>query len=219
MRLVGLALVCLVIGASPYVRQESRAKAQTPGPGELLDRVLALVGGQVILLSDVRAFLDLQLITPSDAADPTPSVLTALIERRLVLEEEARYVAVEPPPSDAVDERLAEVVRRVGGAEALDARLPVVGLTIDDLRQVLREDLLIERYLARRWPPRPPTDNEVAAYFRDHADEFRTDGVLPSFDAARDEARRRASEGQRQALIDDWVASLTERGNVLRVTP
>ena len=85
---------------------------------------------------------------------------------------------------------------------------------------MLRGDLRIERYLARRFvSARQPTEDEVAVYFRDHADEFLTNGVLPSFDAARGEARRRLSEGLRQERIDDWVASLAARADVVRVRP
>ena len=210
-RLVRLALLCAVMGAALGSRQ-------TPGPGALIDRVLAVVEGQVIMLSDVRAFLDLRLIAPPDATDHAP-VLTALIERQLILDEAARYL-VEAPPSDEVDARLADVVGRVGGAKVFGERLLGVGFTVDDLRQVLRDDLRIERYLARRFvSARQPTEDEVAVYFRDHADEFLADGVLPSFDAARGEARRRLSEGLRQERIDDWVALLAARADVFRVSP
>ena len=163
-------------------------------------------------------FLDLRLLEPSDAADLTGSVLTALIERELVLEEVVRYGAEEPEP-DEVDARLATVVARVGGPEALRELLPTVGFTGDDLRQVLQEELRIERYLALRFGSPQPTEDEVAVYFTDHADDFRIDGVLPSLDAARDEARRRLSKELRQEAIDVWVASLTARADVFRVRP
>ena len=109
---------------------------------------------------------------------------------------------------------------RAGGTEAFEERLLRVGFTVDDLRYVLRDDLRIERYLARRFvSARRSTEDEVVAYFREHADEFLTDGVLPSFDAARGEARRRLSEGLRQERIDDWVALLAARADVFRVSP
>ena len=216
-RLVTLALLYAVMGAPPLLHHELLATGQAPGSGVLIDRVVAVVEGQVILLSDVRAFRDLQLIAAPDAADPTP-VLTALIERQLILDQ-ARYLG-EAQSSDEVDARLADVVGRAGGTEAFEERLLRVGFTVDDLRYVLRDDLRIERYLARRFvSARRSTEDEVVAYFREHADEFLTDGVLPSFDAARGEARRRLSEGLRQERIDDWVALLAARADVFRVSP
>ena len=211
-----------VAGASrrpPDFHRRLLGIGQPPGAGDLIDSVLAVVEGQVIMLSDVRAFLDLRLIESPDAGDPVPPVLTALIERQLILEEVARYV-VEEPSTAEVEGRLTDVVGRLGGSEALDRLLPAVGLTVDDLRQVLRDSLRIERYLARRFvSARQPTEDEVVAYFREHADEFRADGVPPSFDAARDEARRRLSEALRRELIDGWIASLAARADVFRVTP
>jgi len=157
------------------------ANAQPPGSGAVIDRVLAIVDTHVILLSDVRAFLELRLIEPPDAVDSTASVLTALIERRLMLEAEVRY-SPEAPPDDDVDARLADVVRRVGGTEVFSERLLVVGFTVDDVRQELQYDLMIERYLTRRWGAASQLiESDVAA---------------------------------RQALIDDWVASLYARAEV-----
>jgi hypothetical protein len=192
---------------------------QIPGPADLIDSVLAVVEGQVIMLSDVRAFLALRLIEPPDEADPIPLVLTALVERQLILSEVARYV-VEAPSTDEVDARLAAVVARLGGADALEQALPVIGFTVDDVRQVLRNDVRIERYLARRFPSaRQPTEEEVSEYFLRHADEFQTGGVPQSFEVARAEARRRLLEELRRGVIDEWVASLTARADVLRVAP
>lgn len=139
------------------------ANAQPPGPGAVIDSVLAIVDTHLILLSDVRAFLDLRLIEPPDAVDPTASVLSALIERRLMLEAEIRY-SPEAPPADDVDTRLAEVVGRVGGIEVFSERLLVVGFTVDDVRQELQHDLMIERYLTRRWGAAGQlTESDVAA--------------------------------------------------------
>ncbi len=211
----GAASITAVLGAT---RDSHDGRLAARGAQELIDSVLAVVEAQVILLSDVRLFLDLRLIEPPDAADPTRPVLTALIERQLMLEEVMRYVVEEPLPGE-LDARLATVVARVGGPTAFQALLSTVGFTVDDLRQVLRNDLRIERYLVRRFGSPQPTEDEVAAYFTDHADDFRIDGVLPSLDAARDDARRRLSTQLRQDAIDDWVASLTARADVFRVRP
>ena len=53
--------------------------AAAPAPAEVIDRVLAIVAGRVIMLSDVRGFLRLGLITPARAEDPEIETLTRLI--------------------------------------------------------------------------------------------------------------------------------------------
>ncbi len=194
--------------------------AQPAGSGDLVDRILAVVEGRVVLLSDVRAFEALRFVEPVDTTgDATHLVLGALIERHLILSEVARYVAEAPSVSD-VETRLTGVVERVGGAEAFDELLPRLGFVVDDVRQLVRDDLRIERYLARRFPAaQQPTEDEVAAYFLEHIDEFRTGGVSPSFEVAREDARRRLAAELRQELIDDWTTGLSLRADVFRVTP
>jgi len=126
--------------------------AATQAPtADLLDRVLAFVDGQLIMQSDVRAFTELGLVDPGDAADPEEAVLTALVERQLILAEVDRYVVAEPTVVE-VDARLADVVARAGGVEGFESRLPLLGFTRADLRQIVRDDLRIERYLDGRFP-------------------------------------------------------------------
>ena len=54
---------------------------------ETLDRILAVVAGHVIMQSDVRAFVDLELAELGTDDDSDDVILTYLIERRLVLDE------------------------------------------------------------------------------------------------------------------------------------
>ena len=189
---------------------------QAPVSLALVDRVLAVVARQVIMLSDVRAFLELGLVDPSASADPVPETLTVLIERQLVVNEISANV-IEEPSTQEVEGQMAVVAERLGGLDALRAVLPTIGFTADDLKQLLREDLRVERYLARRFPgARQSTEEELAAWMREHADELRDDGAL-SLEAARDEARRQLTRALRQESIDAWISTLVDRADVYRV--
>lgn len=189
---------------------------QAPVSLALVDRVLAVVARQVIMLSDVRAFLELGLVDPSASADPVPETLTVLIERQLVVNEISANV-IEEPSTQEVEGQMAVVAERLGGLDALRAVLPTVGFTADDFKQLLRENLRVERYLARRFPgARQPTEEELAAWMREHADELRDDGAL-SLEAARDEARRQLTRALRQESIDAWISTLVDRADVYRV--
>ena len=189
---------------------------QAPVSLALVDRVLAVVAPKVIMLSDVRAFLELGLVDLPASADPVPETLTALIERQLVVNEVSANV-IEEPSTQEVEGQMAVVAERLGGLDALRAVLPTVGFTADDLKQLLREDLRVERYLARRFPgARQPTEEELAVWMREHADELRDDGAL-SLEAARDEARRQLTRALRQESIDAWVSTLVDRADVYRV--
>ncbi len=208
---VRLLTVCVassaVIGAG---------QAPAPASMDLVDRVVAVASNHVIMLSDARAFLALRLVDTAGVSDPIPSISTTLIERRLVLAEIPANLIAEPSRAE-VDRSMAVVAERLGGDEVLASLLPTVGFTRDDLSQVLREDLRVERYLARRFPgARQPTQEELDVWMREHADPQST-SPTPSIEAARDEARRQLTQALRQASIDAWVATLVDRGDAYRV--
>lgn len=117
---------------------------------EVLDSILAIVDGHVIMRSDVRAFIDLKLVDDSTGPDQEANVLTYLIERHLVLDRVDRFVVAEPSAAD-VDRRL-EIVRQGFSTEAeIMTVLERVGLTYDDLRQVLADEIRLESYLEERF--------------------------------------------------------------------
>ena len=117
---------------------------------EVIDRVLAVVAGQLITLTDVRAAIDLRLQTADGAADPVRAVLSKLIDRELVLAEVERYAPAEPA-ADAVDREVQRVRARFESAAAMDAALARSGIDEIYLRETLREDLRIRAYLDQRF--------------------------------------------------------------------
>jgi hypothetical protein len=146
-----------------------------PARAEVIDRVLAVVAGQLITLTDVRASIDLRLQTTDGAADPVRAVLTKLIDRELVLAEVERYAPAEPT-AESVDREVQRVRARFESQEALEAALTRSGIDDKHLRETLRQDLRIRAYLDQR------------------------------FTAASD---------RRQTLLDDWMAGLRRRGEVI----
>ena len=117
---------------------------------EILDRVLAVVGGDVITLSDVTAARDLGLQSTESAADPVRAVLSKLIDRELILVEVERYAPPEPP-SAAVDAEVAKVRARFPSADAFNAALTRSGIDEKHLRETLRQDLRIRSYEDQRF--------------------------------------------------------------------
>ena len=128
---------------------------------ETIDRVLAVAGGQVILLSDVMAALDLGLVSDDGAADRVGAALAKLINRDLVLVEANRYAPPEPADAD-VEKELAAVRARFPSTAAFDAVLARSGLTDPQLRVILRENLRIRAVhraaVHRRARRNPPAD-------------------------------------------------------------
>ena len=117
---------------------------------ETIDRVLAVVTGQLITLSDVTAARDLGLQSADGAADPIRAVLVKLIDRELMLAEVDRYAPPEPS-TDAVDREVQRVRERFPSQAALDAALARSGIDQQHLRETLRDDLRIRTYLDQRF--------------------------------------------------------------------
>jgi hypothetical protein len=117
---------------------------------ELIDRILAVVGGEVITQSDATAAIDFGLVTVAPNDDPIGSVLPLLIDRQLILAEVDRYAPAEPS-SEAIEQRLQRMQTRFPSTQAYTAALDRSGLDEARLRRVLRDQLRIEAYLDQRF--------------------------------------------------------------------
>jgi hypothetical protein len=121
---------------------------------ETIDRVLAVVAGQLITQTDVTAAADLGLQTADGAADPVRAVLNKLIDRELVLAEVDRYAPAEPT-TEAVSGEIRRVRQRFASAADFDAALARSGIDEPHLRETLRQDLRIRAYLDQRFSATP----------------------------------------------------------------
>lgn len=180
---------------------------------EIIDRVLAVAGGNLIMLSDVRAALDFGFVSPGSAPDPVREVLSRLINRALVLAEVDRYAPPEPS-ADTVDRALQAVRLRFSAPEAFAAALARVGMDEKHVRETLREDLRIRAYLDQRFTVVAPSEDDLGRYYRDHADAFTRNGRLVPFDEARRDVAQAAVTDRRRALADEWMAGLRRRAEI-----
>jgi hypothetical protein len=176
---------------------------------ELLDRTLALVGGQAITLSDVRAAIALHLV--DDPKGGVAEVTSRLVDRELILREVQRY-APPPPEASAVEARLNEIRSRV--AAPLPDTLANYGFTETRLRAWVRDDLRTQAYLEQRFASASvPSDAEVAAAYTRQRAEFDSQGL--TFDQAVPVLRGRLVQARRSELVVDWLADLRRRTDVV----
>ena len=202
MSIARLAML-LVMGAAVIAR------------GEVIDRILATVGGTLILQSDAVAAVRLGLIqVPSGQRDPLQWTLDRLIERRLMLLEVERFGPPEPDLID-VDTRLTDIDRRIGSGERLDTILRETGWSVGQLRLWVRDDLRLEAYLRQRFVSTfQPTEAEIVRYYQDHQADFSASGRLLPFADVREHARQAVIEQRRVAAIREWLAGLRRRTEV-----
>jgi len=122
---------------------------------EVIDRVLAVVAGDVITLSDVRAAREFGFVDPGAAADPDREVLSRLIDRALILDEVERYAPPEPD-ARAVDAEMTRVRARFTSSERFAAALAESGIDDAHLRATVREELRIRAYVDQRFQEGDP---------------------------------------------------------------
>jgi hypothetical protein len=167
--------------------------------GNVVERILAVVDGRPLLLSEVRVLERLRGLDRKAAVD-------ALIEERLMFREAARL------PQAVVT---AEEEER--GYRDLAARAPSrAGATEDDLRRLARRQTAILKYIDFRFRPQVRVEEtEVrAAYDLERAARPDT----PPFETAAAGVRSRLEAALLDQRIEEWVREL-RAGAEIRYNP
>jgi peptidyl-prolyl cis-trans isomerase SurA len=150
--------------------------------GEVVDRIVALVNGDVITQSEMEqmgTYIFQQVRQTSTAAEREEKlkkarmeVLSHLIESKL-LEEEMKKRKIEVPERD-VDAAISDVLKNSGFTEAeLRKYLAREGMTYSAYRQKVRDELGKMRLVSREIKSKIVIDeDEMKKYYRDNQEKF-----------------------------------------------
>ncbi len=203
-----------LLGSGPVLLLMLLLGGQAPIRAEVIDRILAVVSGALVLQSDAEGAIRLGLVTVPAGSDRLQAALDQLIERQLMLIEVDRYGPPEPPLSE-VDAAMREIDKRVGSGEQMSAILAQSGMTVDQLRLRVRDDIRMRSYLLQRFGNQPvPAEDEIVQYYRTHEREFTRGGVLRPFAEVGVEAREALIAERRDLLIREWLAGLRRRADI-----
>ena len=147
---------------------------------ETIDRVMAVVAGQIITLSDVTVARDLGLVAAAPSPDPIRAVLSQLIDRELMLAEVDRYAPPEPS-ADAIDRDLAAVRARFSSTADYEAVLTRSGIDDSHVREFVRLTLRIRAYQDQRFSS---TDSRREALIEEWLSALRRRGDVVDIYAA-----------------------------------
>jgi hypothetical protein len=187
----------------------------SPSAGDVIDRVLAIVSGEVITQSDVQGALALGLVDGANAADPVETGLRGLIDRTLMLAEVRRFVPSEPGAKQ-VEARIEQMRTRFASPAAMAQALAASGIDEERLRLLARDDLRITAYLAERFAGSPqPTEQQVEEYVRAQRETAAREGRALTFEEAQELARQQLAGQRRQGLIVEWIADLRQRADII----
>jgi hypothetical protein len=184
------------------------------GGTQIVDRVMAVVSGTVIMLSDARAALALGLCDAGTARDPIEAAMRWLIDRQLVLDEAGRGDRVDVDPAALA--KALDGVRQRFPSDA-EYRRTLAGLGLDDrsLQRLVRDTLAARLYVERRFDSvLPATEEELREYYARHADRFVRDGRQVPFEDARADVTAVLQQERRTQAVSAWMDRLRRRANI-----
>jgi parvulin-like peptidyl-prolyl isomerase len=141
------AWTLLLVAVSPATPRRT-AQAQT---GRVVDRIVARIEGDIILLSQVRELGAFQRLVEG-RAESDERLLAELIEQWIVQTEATESQFPQPAQSE-VDRELARLVAQFGSPEAYAAKLRELGLSAEQVRQLLARQIYVERYIDYKFRP------------------------------------------------------------------
>jgi parvulin-like peptidyl-prolyl isomerase len=116
---------------------------------EVIDRIVARVDNDIILMSDVRALAKYQAFVDGKP-EPDADILERLIDQYIVRNE--AKAALFPQPSDEdVKRSLERLKRSFSSPEEFEERKKQSGLTDEDIDRMLRAQLYLSNYLDSRF--------------------------------------------------------------------
>jgi hypothetical protein len=183
---------------------------------ELIDRIVARVDNDVILLSDVRLLSRYQLLVEGKS-ESDAEILDRLIDQWIVRNE--ANVARTPQPTDAdIDRAVQRLIQGFSSKEDFEARRKLAGLSEADIRRITADQLFLNSYLDSRFRPTVQVDEQAIQDFYKNALIPRAQArgtTPPTFEAAHDYIQEALIQRGINEQADRW---LKESHGRLRVT-
>jgi hypothetical protein len=134
---------------------------------EVVDRIVARIENDVILLSDVRLLSHYQLLVEGKAESDS-EILDRLIDQWIVRNE--ANIARTPKTSDAdIDRAVQRLVKGFSTPQDYEARRKLAGLSEADIRRVTADQLFLNSYLDSRFRPTVHVDEQAVQDFYNNA--------------------------------------------------
>lgn len=173
---------------------------------EVVDRIVARVENDVILLSDVRALGRYQQFLDGKS-ETDAQVLDRLIDQWIVRTE--ADVSHSPRPSEAdIDRGLSRVRNSFGSEQEYEARRKQAGLSEQDVRAMVASQLYLSNYLDSRFRPAVQIDPKEIEDFYQTAVVPRAKArgqAPPTLDAARDAIQEALIQNGINQQADQWL--------------
>jgi len=173
---------------------------------EVIDRIVAKVESDIILMSDVRQLAHYQLFLDGKSQGDA-EILDRLVDQWIVRSEAS--VARFPQPSDEeADRSIARLKRSFATPEEYEARKEQSGLTDEEIRQFLKSQLYLSNYLDSRFRPVIQIDEKAIEDFYKTRVVPRAESrgqTPPTLDNARDFIQEALVQRAINEQADKWL--------------
>ena len=211
--------------------QQATGASTSGSQAVTLDRVVAIVNGDLILESDVEAERRFEAFQPLGSAKvPTrDELINRLIDRDLILQQIA--MQPEPPvPEEDVDAELMELRKTIPKCAAYHCEtdagwekfLRDQGLTLPELREHWKLRMEVLRFIEERFRMGIRiTQQEIDDYYnKTLVPGYRKQNAqAPPEDTIQDKIQEILLQQQVDKLLDDWLATLRAQGSVRTLKP
>ena len=201
-------------------------------PGTTLDRVVAIVNGDLILDSDVNEEERFQAFEPYRRSSQNPSrdaAIERLINRALILQQLKLQPADEPDDAD-VNKQIAQLRKNIPACARYDCTskagwdkfLADQGFTESSFFNRWKDRMEVLDFIEDRFQMGVNiTDAQIQDYYeKTLLPEYRQQNApAPKLDAISSQVREVLLQQQITNLLSDWLQSLRAQGNVVVLHP
>jgi len=182
------------------------AAASSLAGQEVVDRIVARVENEIILLSDVRELREYQELVDGKSESQS-AILDRLIDQWIVRSE--AELAQFPKPNDSeIDLGVSRVVKSFASPEEYETRKKQSGLSDGEVRKIVAAQLYLSNYLDSRFRPSAQIDEKAIEDFYQNkvVPRAKTRGQEPpSLDAARDIIQEALVQSDINEQADRWL--------------
>ena len=147
-----LVVAALVLVATPWLRAQ-----------QLIDRIVARIENDIILLSDIRELSRYQQFVDGKA-ESDADILNRLIDQWIV-RNEAKAALFPQPSEEDINRSLQRLKRSFSSPEAFEERKKQTGLSDEDVLRMLKSQLYLSNYLDTRFRPSIQIDEQAIEDF------------------------------------------------------
>lgn len=200
----GISSLFLVVATSSFVKGQ-----------EVVDRIVARVENDIILLSDVRELGEYQEFV-NGKSESESAIVDRLIDQWIV-RSEAQLSRFPEPKDEEIDREVSRVVRTFTSAEEYETRKKQSGLSDAEVRKIVATQLYLLNYLDSRFRPSAQIDEKAIEDFYQNAVLPRAKArgqEPPTLDASRDIIQEALVQNDITEQANRWLKESRDRLHV-----